>query len=137
MATGLPGAAARNPTLPIVMLTALAMWTDRITGSTSCRDYVRPKRQPQGTEATPLAAFAAPRSGQRQVVGDPQLPEVIQVQRPAHRHNKRQVYRNDERISASPAWNSSLLELLRSAARQPFSRGEILKEVWGYTPERS
>jgi OmpR family response regulator RpaB len=30
----------------------------------------------------------------------------------------------------------SLLELLVSRSGEPFSRGEILKEVWGYTPER-
>ena len=28
------------------------------------------------------------------------------------------------------------MELLVSRSGEPFSRGEILKEVWGYTPER-
>jgi OmpR family response regulator RpaB len=49
--------------------------------------------------------------------------------------NKRQVYRGDERIRLT-GMEFSLLELLVSRSGEPFSRGEILKEVWGYTPER-
>jgi hypothetical protein len=49
--------------------------------------------------------------------------------------NKRQVYRSDERIRLT-GMEFSLLELLVSRCGEPFSRGEILKEVWGYTPER-
>ena len=49
--------------------------------------------------------------------------------------NKRQVYRADERIRLT-GMEFSLLELLVSRSGEPFSRGEILKDVWGYTPER-
>jgi len=49
--------------------------------------------------------------------------------------NKRQVFRGDERIRLT-GMEFSLLELLVGRSGEPFSRGEILKEVWGYTPER-
>mgnify|MGYP001362634570 CR=1 FL=1 len=49
--------------------------------------------------------------------------------------NKRQVFRGDERIRLT-GMEFSLLELLVSRSGEPFNRGEILKEVWGYTPER-
>jgi len=49
--------------------------------------------------------------------------------------NKRQVYRGEERIRLT-GMEFSLLELLVGRSGEPFSRGEILKEVWGYTPER-
>lgn len=49
--------------------------------------------------------------------------------------NKRQVYRAGERIRLT-GMEFSLLELLVSRSGEPFSRGEILKDVWGYTPER-
>jgi OmpR family response regulator RpaB len=49
--------------------------------------------------------------------------------------NKRQVYKGDERIRLT-GMEFSLLELLVSRSGEPFSRSEILQEVWGYTPER-
>jgi OmpR family response regulator RpaB len=49
--------------------------------------------------------------------------------------NRRQVFKSDERIRLT-GMEFSLLELLVSRSGEPFSRGEILKEVWGYTPER-
>ncbi|NEQ12803.1 MAG: DNA-binding response regulator, partial [Moorea sp. SIO3E2] len=49
--------------------------------------------------------------------------------------NKRQVYEGDERIRLTGR-EFSLLELLVRRSGEPFSRSEILQEVWGYTPER-
>ena len=49
--------------------------------------------------------------------------------------NRRQVFKSDERIRLT-GMEFSLLELLVSRSGEPFSRGEILKEGWGYTPER-
>ena len=49
--------------------------------------------------------------------------------------NKRQVYKGDERIRLT-GMEFSLLELLVGCSGEPFSRSEILQEVWGYTPER-
>ncbi|NBQ38084.1 MAG: DNA-binding response regulator, partial [Synechococcus sp.] len=60
---------------------------------------------------------------------------VIQVSDLKIDTNKRQVYRAGERIRLT-GMEFSLLELLVSRSGEPFSRGEILKDVWGYTPER-
>ena len=49
--------------------------------------------------------------------------------------NRRPVFKSDERLRLT-GMEFSLLELLVSRSGEPFSRGEILKEVWGYTPER-
>lgn len=49
--------------------------------------------------------------------------------------NKRQVYKNENRIRLT-GMEFSLLELLISRSGQAFSRADILQEVWGYTPER-
>ena len=43
--------------------------------------------------------------------------------------NRRQVFKSDERIRLT-GMEFSLLELLVSRSGEPFSRGEILKEVW-------
>ena len=45
------------------------------------------------------------------------------------------MFRADERIRLT-GMEFSLLELLVGRSGEPFSRGEILKDVWGYTPER-
>ncbi len=60
---------------------------------------------------------------------------VIQVGELRIDTNKRQVYRGEERVRLT-GMEFSLLELLVGRSGEPFSRGEILKEVWGYTPER-
>ena len=49
--------------------------------------------------------------------------------------DKRQVYKGKERIRLT-GMEFSLLELVVSRSGEPFSRAEILQEVWGYTPER-
>ena len=69
-----------------------------------------------------------------QVAGIPNS-GVIQVSDLRIDTNKRQVFRGDERIRLT-GMEFSLLELLVSRSGEPFNRGEILKEVWGYTPER-
>jgi OmpR family response regulator RpaB len=45
------------------------------------------------------------------------------------------VFQGEQRIRLT-GMEFSLLELLVSRSGEPFSRGEILKDVWGYTPER-
>ena len=47
--------------------------------------------------------------------------------------NKRQVYKGNERIRLT-GMEFSLLELLVGRSGKPFSRSEILQEVWGFTP---
>ncbi|WP_219884585.1 response regulator transcription factor RpaB [Merismopedia glauca] len=119
--------------VPIIMLTALGDVADRITGlELGADDYVVKPFSPKELEARirsvlrrvdKSAATGIPSSG------------VIQVSNIKIDTNKRQVYKNDERIRLT-GMEFSLLELLVSRSGEAFSRSEILQEVWGYTPER-
>jgi len=106
---------------------------DRITGlELGADDYVVKPFSPKELEARIRCVL-------RRVDKDqgPGIPNsgVIQVGELRIDTNKRQVYRGEERIRLT-GMEFSLLELLVSRSGEPFSRGEILKEVWGYTPER-
>ena len=119
--------------VPIVMLTALGDVADRITGlELGADDYVVKPFSPKELEARIRCVL-------RRVEKDHSsaLPStgVIEVGTLRIDTNKRQVLRGDERIRLT-GMEFSLLELLVSRSGEPFSRGEILREVWGYTPER-
>ena len=119
--------------VPIVMLTALGDVADRITGlELGADDYVVKPFSPKELEARIRCVL-------RRVEKDPVagIPNsgLIQVADLRIDTNKRQVFRGDERIRLT-GMEFSLLELLVSRSGEPFNRGEILKEVWGYTPER-
>jgi len=119
--------------VPIIMLTALGDVADRITGlELGADDYVVKPFSPKELEARirsvlrrvdKVSATGIPSSG------------VIQINTIRIDTNKRQVYKGDERIRLT-GMEFSLLELLVSRSGEPFSRAEILQEVWGYTPER-
>ena len=119
--------------VPIVMLTAMADVADRITGlELGADDYVVKPFSPKELEARIRCVLR--RVEKEAIAGIPNS-GVIQVMNLKIDTNKRQVFRNDERIRLT-GMEFSLLELLVSRSGEPFSRGEILKEVWGYTPER-
>jgi OmpR family response regulator RpaB len=119
--------------VPIVMLTALGDVADRITGlELGADDYVVEPFSPKELEARIRCVLR--RVDKDQAAGIPNS-GVIQVSDLKIDTNKRQVYRGDERIRLT-GMEFSLLELLVGRSGEPFSRGEILKEVWGYTPER-
>jgi len=121
--------------VPIVMLTALGDVADRITGlELGADDYVVKPFSPKELEARIRCVL---RRVAKDNHGGSGLPNsgMIQVGQIKVDTNKRQVYRNDERIRLT-GMEFSLLELLVSRSGESFSRGEILKEVWGYTPER-
>ena len=119
--------------VPIVMLTAMADVADRITGlELGADDYVVKPFSPKELEARIRCVLR--RVDKDSIAGIPNS-GVIQVMSLKIDTNKRQVFRNDERIRLT-GMEFSLLELLVSRSGEPFSRGEILKEVWGYTPER-
>jgi OmpR family response regulator RpaB len=119
--------------VPIVMLTALGDVADRITGlELGADDYVVKPFSPKELEARIRCVLR--RVEKEQVAGIPNS-GVIQVGDLRIDTNKRQIYRNEERIRLT-GMEFSLLELLVGRSGEPFSRGEILKEVWGYTPER-
>ncbi|MEN9495211.1 MAG: hypothetical protein RLZZ137_251 [Cyanobacteriota bacterium] len=119
--------------VPIVMLTALGDVADRITGlELGADDYVVKPFSPKELEARIRCVLR--RVDKDSVAGIPNS-GVIQVGDLRIDTNKRQVYRGDERIRLT-GMEFSLLELLVGRSGEPFSRGEILKDVWGYTPER-
>jgi len=119
--------------VPIVMLTAMADVADRITGlELGADDYVVKPFSPKELEARIRCVLR--RVEKENIAGIPNS-GVIQVMNLKIDTNKRQVFRNDERIRLT-GMEFSLLELMVSRSGEPFSRGEILKEVWGYTPER-
>ena len=123
----------RESDVPIIMLTALGDVADRITGlELGADDYVIKPFSPKELEARI-------RSVLRRIDKDsgpgPMSSGLIQVSQLRIDTNKRQVFKGDERIRLT-GMEFSLLELLVSRSGEPFSRSEILKEVWGYTPER-
>ena len=119
--------------VPIVMLTALGDVADRITGlELGADDYVVKPFSPKELEARIRCVLR--RVEKDQVAGIPNS-GVMQVSDLRIATNRRQVFRADARIRP-PGMAFSLVELLVSRSGEPFNRGEILKEVWGYTPER-
>ena len=120
--------------VPIIMLTALGDVSDRITGlELGADDYVIKPFSPKELEARI-------RSVLRRVDKIPVCPGIpssgiISIGFLKVDTNKRQVYKNNERVRLT-GMEFSLLELLISRAGEPFSRAAILQEVWGYTPER-
>lgn len=119
--------------IPIIMLTALGDVADRITGlELGADDYVVKPFSPKELEARIRSVLRRVDKG-----GASGIPSsgVIQVGNIRIDTNKRQVYKGDERIRLT-GMEFSLLELLVSRSGEPFSRSEILQDVWGYTPER-
>nr|YP_009393422.1 putative transcriptional regulator OmpR [Symphyocladiella dendroidea]ARW61984.1 putative transcriptional regulator OmpR [Symphyocladiella dendroidea] len=120
--------------VPIIMLTALGDVSDRITGlELGADDYIVKPFSPKELEARIRSVLrridkitinsSIPNSG------------IINIGFLKIDTNKRQVYKNHERIRLT-GMEFSLLELLISKAGEAFSRSSILQEVWGYTPER-
>jgi OmpR family response regulator RpaB len=119
--------------VPIVMLTALGDVADRITGlELGADDYVVKPFSPKELEARIRCVL---RRVEKEQVNSIPNSGILQVGDLRVDTNKRQVFQGDERIRLT-GMEFRLLELLVSRSGDPFSRGEILKEVWGYTPER-
>lgn len=124
----------KESNVPIIMLTALGDVADRITGlELGADEYVIKPFSPKELEARIRAIFrrvekvnfnsGIPNSGILKI-------GLIKIDT-----NRRQVYKNNERIRLT-GMEFSLLELLVSRSGEAFSRAAILQEVWGYTPER-
>lgn len=123
----------KDSDVPIIMLTALGDVADRITGlELGADDYVVKPFSPKELEARIRSVL---RRVDRGTASGIPSSGVIQVSDIKIDTNKRQVYKRSERIRLT-GMEFSLLELLVSRSGEPFSRSEILQEVWGYTPER-
>ena len=123
--------------VPIILLTALGDVADRITGlQLGADDYMVKPFSPKELEARIRCVMRRASTGQGGGVGaGGSAANVVVVGDLSVDFNRRQAFRADERIRLT-GMEFSLLELLVSRSGEPFSRGEILKEVWGYTPER-
>jgi len=118
---------------PIIFLTALEAISERVAGlDLGADDYLAKPFSPKELEARIRCVLR--RIDKEQIPGMPNS-GLILVTDIKIDTNRRQVFKSDERIRLT-GMEFSLLELLVSRSGEPFSRGEILKEVWGYTPER-
>lgn len=123
----------KDSDVPIIMLTALGDVADRITGlELGADDYVVKPFSPKELEARIRSVL---RRVDRGTTSGIPSSGVIHVGDLKIDTNKRQVYKRGERIRLT-GMEFSLLELVVSRSGEPFSRSEILQEVWGYTPER-
>lgn len=120
--------------VPIIMLTALSDVADRITGlELGADDYVVKPFSPKELEARIRSVLRrVDRNGSSTGIPSSGIMQISNIRIDA---NKRQVYKGDERIRLT-GMEFSLLELLAGKSGEPFSRADILQEVWGYTPER-
>lgn len=120
--------------VPIIMLTALGDVADRITGlELGADDYVIKPFSPKELEARIRSVLR--RAEKVKSASNSCDSGIVQFNFLKIDFNRRQVYKDDERIRLT-GMEFSLLELLISNSGQSFSRAEILQEVWGYTPER-
>eukprot|EP00171_Calliarthron_tuberculosum_P000270 IDg270t1 len=120
--------------VPIIMLTALGDVSDRITGlELGADDYVVKPFSPKELEARIRSVLR--RVDKITINNGIPSSGIINIGFLKVDTNKRQVYKNNERVRLT-GMEFSLLELLVSKAGDPFSRSSILQEVWGYTPER-
>jgi OmpR family response regulator RpaB len=119
--------------VPIIMLTALGDVADRITGlELGADDYVVKPFSPKELEARIRSVLRRVEKGSAAGIPSSGVMAIGSIKIDT---NKRQVYKSDERVRLT-GMEFSLLELLVSRSGEPFSRSEILQEVWGYTPER-
>ena len=123
----------KDSDVPIVMLTALGDVADRITGlELGADDYVVKPFSPKELEARIRCVLR--RVDKEQLAGIPST-GVIEIGNLRIDTNRRQVFQGNGRIRLT-GMEFSLLELLVSRSGEAFSRSEILRQVWGYTPER-
>ncbi|MBD2451780.1 response regulator transcription factor [Nostoc sp. FACHB-152] len=120
--------------VPIIMLTALADVADRITGlELGADDYIAKPFSPKELESR-IRSVLRRRASKTSTAGIPSS-GIMFISNLKIDTNKRQVHKGDERIRLTGV-EYSLLELLISHSGKPFSRGEILQRVWGYTSDQ-
>lgn len=120
--------------VPIIMLTALADVADRITGlELGADDYLTKPFSPKELESR-IRCVLRRRASKTSAAGIPSS-GIVSVGNLKIDTNKRQVYKGDERIRLTGV-EFGLLELLVSHSGKPFSRGELLQQVWGYASDQ-
>lgn len=115
----------KNLTTPIIMLTAKGEVVDKIQAlELGADDYIVKPFSPRELEARIKAVL-------RRIVSDNTKQSIIKVDSLTIDTGKRQVLRGDQKIKLTEM-EFNLLELLASNPGKPYSRSEILHQVWGY-----
>ena len=124
----------KNFDTPIIILTALGDVSERITGlELGADDYVVKPFSPKELEARVKAILRRTYSKNGAMVGRDSN-NLIVIGSIKIDTNKRQVFRKNERVRLT-GMEFSLLELLVGNSGKPFSRSEILQNVWSYPPD--
>jgi two-component system, OmpR family, response regulator RpaB len=115
----------KTVTTPIIMLTAKGDITDRIAAlELGADDYVVKPFSPRELEARIKAVL-------RRTHVDQTKQTLINVEGLSIDTGKRTVIKNNEKIKLTEM-EFNLLELLSTTPGRPYSRSEILHQVWGY-----
>lgn len=111
--------------VPIIMLTAKGEIPDRINAlEMGADDYVTKPFSPRELEARIKAVM-------RRTMLSPTKPAAIDLETISIDLVKRQVFKHGEKVKLTEM-EFSLLELLALHPGKPFTRNEILQQVWGY-----
>nr|YP_010835383.1 probable transcriptional regulator ompR [Cryptomonas gyropyrenoidosa]WFQ83058.1 probable transcriptional regulator ompR [Cryptomonas gyropyrenoidosa] len=125
----------KNSDVPIIILTALGDLADKLTGfELGADDYIVKPFAPKELEVRVKAILKRVNKNLSKIAIS--AAEMISIGRIKIDTNKRQVYKHNKKIRLT-GMEFNLLELLISNSGKPFSRSSILKELWGYTPERN
>ena len=120
--------------VPVIILSAVADVQERIKGlELGADDYVTKPFSPNELEARIRSVLR--RVTDRPVEQTPGSPNnVITINNLKIDTNKRQVYKNNERVRLT-GMEFNLLELLVNNSGKAFSRSDILQQVWSYPPD--
>lgn len=115
----------KQDSVPIIMLTAKGEIPDRINAlEMGADDYLTKPFSPRELEARIKAVL-------RRTMLSPSKPASIELNPIVIDLIKRQVFKNNEKVKLTEM-EFSLLELLVLHPGKPFTRNEILQQVWGY-----
>lgn len=117
--------------VPVIILSAVADVQDRIKGlELGADDYITKPFSPNELEARIRAVLRRVTDRPvEQTSGSPN--NIISINNLKIDTNKRQVYKNNERVRLT-GMEFNLLELLVTNSGKAFSRADILQQVWSY-----
>jgi two-component system, OmpR family, response regulator RpaB len=122
---------------PIIILTALGDVNERVQGlELGADDYVVKPFSPKELEAR-VKSILRRSNGKQPRVNVPASKDSLHMLTLGNVRidtNKRQVFKKNERVRLT-GMEFSLLELLIANHGKPFTRAEILQQVWSYPPD--